>query len=598
MRRAHIMRPYKSNQMPSDAIWVDTETNPEIQLDGSEKHYLDFGYAVYRRRLSQHKWSKGDWLRFTNIDEYWEWALSKLHGHCKLYMFAHNWSFDAPVLDVFNELPDRNFKLAGAVIQSPPVILRWKRDGQSLVLVDTLNIWRMPLKKLGESIGLPKLTMPERGAPREEWDKYGKRDTEIIMHACIDWWSFLRDNDLGGFALTIASQAIRTFRHRFMSHDILIDDNATALELARHSLHGGRTECFQIGKIKGDVYLLDYNSQYPAIMRNHYMPTRLLGTYRNVSIKDTKLWIKKYCLTIKCIVKTDKNVYPIVKNKRLVFPVGEFIAYLSTPEIEYGLKHKLITKVIECNVYERALLFKDYVDWMYNYRLECIASDNEVRASMTKLLLTNLYGKFAQKGIIYKKVEDTDDRSIDVWLEYDADKEECYHYRRYAKIIELQDKETESRDSHPAIAAHITAHGRMQIWGLMQGCGQGRYWYCDTDSLWVDKVAYEALAPQIDKSKLGFLKLENVSNDVTIWGAKDYCVGDKVVIKGIRSTAKKLHEDKYEQARFTTLIGLLRLGDLSAPVVTQITKHLKRIYNKGTVAKDGSITPFVVALDD
>ncbi len=597
MRRSHILRPYKSNEMPSDAIWVDTETNPDIQEDGTEKHYLDFGYAVYRRRGAKNKWSAGDWLRFTTIDEYWEWALSKLHGHCKLYMFAHNWAFDAPVLDVFNQLPERKYELIGSVIQSPPVILRWRGKQQTLVLVDTLNIWRMPLKKLGESIGLPKLKMPKRGASRGAWDKYGKRDTEIIMTACIDWWDFLRDNDLGGFAVTIASQAIRTFRHRFMKHPILIDDNVTALELARHSLHGGRTEAFQLGKIKGDVYLLDYNSQYPAIMREHYMPIRLLGIYRNVSIKDTKLWVKKYCLTIKCIVKTSEAVYPIVMNKRLVFPTGEYIAYLSTPEIEYGLKHKLIKKVLECNVYERAKLFRDYVDWMYTYKLKCTAEGNEVRTAMTKLLLTNLYGKFAQKGIIYKKIEDTEDTDIKVWTEYDVEESTTHHFRQYAKIIEEQDRETESRDSHPAIAAHITAHGRMQIWGLMRGCGRGRYYYCDTDSIWVDRAAYEALTPLLDQSKLGFLKLENTSSKVTIWGPKDYIVDDKIVIKGIRKNATKIRGDIYEQARFTTLIGLLRYGDMSAPIVSQITKHLKRDYKKGVVNKDGSITPFVVGLD-
>jgi len=598
VRRAHMLKGYSSNQIPSDVIWVDTETNPDIQLDGSEKHYLDFGWACYCRRESKDKWSKPNWLRFETIDEFWVWALSKLHGHCKLYIFAHNWAFDAPVLNVFGELPERDWQLVGSVIQSPPVILRWRRNEQSLVLVDTLNIWRMPLKKLGKSIGLPKLTMPKRSASKQAWDIYGKRDTEIIMQACLGWWSFLRDNDLGGFALTIASQAMRTFRHRFMRHEILIDDNVTALDLARESLHGGRTECFQIGKIKGDVYQLDYNSQYPAIMRSQYMPTRLLGIYRKVSIADTKLWAKKYCLTIKCIVRTKQNVFPVVKNKRLVFPTGEYVAYLSTPEIEYGLKHKLIKKVIECNVYERAIIFKDYVEYFYNYRRECIDSGNDVRAAMTKLLLTNLYGKFAQKGIIYKKVDDTEDQDIKVWTEYDVKESTTHHYRQYAKIIEEQDRETESRDSHPAIAAHITAHGRMQIWGLMQGCGQGRYYYCDTDSLWVDRVAYDALKNKVDDDKLGYLKLENICNKVIIWGAKDYVVGDKVVIKGIRKNATKIRGNVYEQARFTTLIGLLRYGDMGAPIVSQITKRLKRDYRKGVVNKDGSVSPFVVTLDD
>ena len=595
MRRPHVLRRNKNCEMPHEAIWVDTETSPEIQPDGSERHVLDFGYAAYSRTRNTDEWIEPQWLRFTTIEQFWEWALSRLHGKSKLNIFAHNWAFDAPVLDTFNVLPDEGYKLTGSVIQSPPVILKWRKKPHTISMIDTLNIWRMPLKKLGQSIGLPKLEMPPRGAPIEDWNAYGKRDTEIIMEACFRWWQFLKDNDLGGFAATLAAQSIRTYRHKFMSHQILIDDNEKALTLARESLHGGRTECFYIGKVKHKVYKLDINSEYPSVMQKEMMPRKLVGHYKNIAIDDIKSWLKFYCITAKCVIETSEAVFPVVQDKKLIFPVGTFEAVLSTPEIRYALKHKLIKKVTECNIYEKAVLFKKYINYFYQYRRECIEAGNEVDAANAKMLLTNLYGKFAQKGTIYKKEYDTAETDIKVWTELDAETGEIYNYRQYAKIVEVLERETESRDSHPAIAAHITAHARMLLWGLMQRCGQGNYVYCDTDSLWTNKAGYERLEAHCHDTELGKLKLEGVHDDVTIYGAKDYIVDGSARIKGIRATAEKIDEHTFKQVKFTTLIGLLRKGDLSAPLVSQVTKHLQRQYTKGIVDNKGDVKPIRLA---
>lgn len=584
--------------MPQEAIWVDTETKPLIQPDGSQRHELFFGWAAYSRTVRKDEWIEPQWLKFETIEEFWEWLISRLHGKSRLYVFAHNWAFDAPVLDTFNVLPDEGYTLTGSVIQSPPVILKWRKKPHTIQMVDTLNIWRMPLAKLGQSIGLEKLIIPDYEAPQTEWDSYGKRDVEIIMRACFKWWAFLKDNDLGGFAATLAAQSIRTFRHKFMHHEILIDDNVPALALARDSLHGGRTECFYIGQVKEKVYKLDINSQYPAVMQKQLMPRKLLGHYRNIKIDELQSWLQYYCVTARCYIKTSEPVFSIVQDKRLIFPVGEFSVTLSTPEVVYALKHNLITRIFECNIYERDILFADYVDYFYNYRQKLKRQGNDADAHNAKILMNSLFGKFAQKGLIYKKVEDTHDTDIKVWTEIDAETGNIYHFRQYAKIIEELESETESRDSHPAIAAHITAHARMQLWGLMQVAGQGNYFYCDTDSLWCNKKGYDNLVDYLHDTELGKLKCEGVHSNVLIMGAKDYAIDGNATTKGIRKTAVKLSDGVFEQDKFTTLVGLLRKGDLSAPIVSRVTKHLRRIYTKGLVQKNGLVLPFRLPLRD
>lgn len=596
-RQSHYLRGNKTSESVSDAIWVDTETNA-IKVGKDEyRHELMQGMAVYRRTARKEEWTKPLWARFTTIDEFWDWVEDRLHGKTRLYLFAHNWAFDAPVLDVFNELPNRGWKLISAVINSPPIILRWRKPPYTIQIVDTLNIWRMPLKKVGESVGLPKLEMPKEGAPQEEWDTYNERDVEIIMEACLKWWRFLKSNDLGGFACTVAAQALRTYRHKFMRHKIVIDDNEGACALAREALHGGRCECFFIGKVPTVVHKLDINSQYPAIMANEYLPARIIGHYQDVTFSELTDWVENYCVTARVRIKTDQPVYAVVHNKRLVFPVGEFITVLSTPEIAYALSQGHITAIMDGAVYEREILFKEYVEYFYAYRQDCIAAGNQADADNAKHLLTNLYGKFAQKGMYFTKVGTTTDRNIRIWLDTNEVTDEEWHMRQYAGIIEQQEQEPESRDSHPAIAAHITAHGRIQIWKLMQGAGHGDYCYCDTDSLWCNEEGAANLTHLYHPTSLGRLKVEGIHSNVIIHGPKDYYIDGVTKIKGIRKTASCLEPGLYEQEKFTTLIGLLRRGDLTAPIVQRITKRLRREYTKGIVSKTGAVSPLTLSLE-
>lgn len=580
--------------MPHDAVWVDTETIGLDNGDAEERHVLNFGFAAYSRTRGPDDWIQPEWLRFTKIGQFWDWVLSRLHGRTRLYVFAHNWAFDAPVLDTFNYLPQEGWQLKSAVIQSPPVILNWRKAPYTILMVDTLNIWRMSLAKLGESIGFEKLKMPDHDASREEWDRYCKQDVAVIMKACFEWWAFLKDNDLGGFANTLAAQGMRTFRHKFMHHDILIDDNERALTLARDAAHGGRTECFYLGEVPEKVYKLDLNSQYPAIMHNEYMPRKLIGHYKQITIDELASWLQWYCAVARCVIETDDTAYGLVHDNKLIFPKGRFETALTTPELLYAIENNHIVTISECAIYEREILFKAYMDYFYNLRRKAIDDGNLVWALQCKLMMNTLSGKWGQKGLFYEKIEDIDDTTIDVWTEIDGETGDVMHFRQYAGIIEQLVGETESRDSHPAIYAHITAHGRMQIHGLGRMAGTRNFYYCDTDSLWCNEQGYDNVRCCLHDTELGRLKLEDTVDHCVLFGPKDYSLNGRSRIKGIRSTATPLGPGLYRQAKFSTLKGLLRRGDLSAPIVKEITKELHRRYTKGIVTESGWIEPFTI----
>lgn len=593
-RRALFLPESKSQEMPSNCIWFDTETKHRLDDAGRQHHYLWFGYAAFQRRIPSGKWSEPEWFRFETIAEFWEWVNSKSRPRTRLYLFAHNGGFDLPVMHAFTELPKMGFKLKNAVADAPPLILTWRNDSRTIRFIDTLNIWRTSLEEIGKSIGHNKLTMPAPEAPQSEWDAYGQQDTDIIRRALLAWFDFLTDNDLGGFSATIASQSFNAYRHRFMPCPIFIDNNEKALEVSRASYVGGRTECFKLGTHRGQFYYLDVNSMYPSVMKDNLFPRQLVSVYRDPSDKEIEKWSKEFLLIAECIINTDEPIYPMIFGSKLIFPVGRFHVFLAHPEYMQAVKRGHVEQTIRVACYEPAELFSDFVTEIYTLRQKARKQGNEINAWLYKILLNSLYGKFGQRGRRYETIGECDPNELGVWLEVDADSGNVVNLRKFGGIIQEWVEEDEARYSFPAIAATVTAYARQILWQAIERCGRDNVYYMDTDSIVVNAAGYEAMKPLIDPKQLGAWKLEDTFSEITLYGPKDYIFGDKARTKGVRSNALWLKPNKIEQDRFVGLKGLLREQDLEGPIVHRIEKTLNRDYTKANIKADGSTLPLFV----
>lgn len=555
-------------------------------------HHLSFGWCCLQRTRGAGDWCEPRWERFETCGRFWEVVEDFVRPRTRLYMFAHNWSFDGPVLGMFDELPRRGWKLGLAVIDSPPVILVWRKEDKTIKVLDTLNWWRMSLSKVGESLKLPKLAMPAASATREQWDTYCKRDVEVIHTVVHAWWDFLVKYDLGSFAPTLASQAFRAYRHRFMRDPILIDDNGAAQDLARRALHGGRTEAFRLGRITGPVHCLDVNSMYPAVMRANPFPTVLRLHVRRATLKEIETWCRDSCVISDCLVETKRPRFAHLHNKKLVFPVGRFREALTTPDLLDALTHDELIEVGAASVYDRAPIFESFVDVLYALRCEARARGDEVSTWLLKILMNSLYGKFAQRGETWETVGPSEDREVKVWREVDLKTATVRTYRKLAGVLQEKRREGESRDSHPAIAAHVTAYARAALWALISAAGAGEVYYVDTDSLYCSQRAFGQLSDRVEPDALGQLKHEATHDWLMVCGPKDYALPGKTIVKGVRSAARWLAPNEVEQEQWSTLAGLLRTGDLSAPTTTTTRKHLSRVYTKGRTSATGKVSPF------
>ncbi|KKM84266.1 hypothetical protein LCGC14_1300820, partial [marine sediment metagenome] len=215
---------------------------------------------------------------------------------------------------------------------------------------------------------------------------------------------------------------------------------------------------------------------------------------------------------------------------------------------------------------------------------------------LVKYLMNSLYGKFGQRAEVWEKIGVCPDEPDRVETLFVSGHNRTRQIRYLlGEIFELIDYE-ETFNSFPAIAAHVAAFGRMYLYNLMIIAGVGNYFYCDTDSLIVNKTGLKNLHDLIDDTKLGSLKVVEHITSLTIHGLKDYSTDTKTVIKGIRKNAVKISDGVFEQERWPSLSGLLRDRTTNDYTVKTQRKILKRKYTKGNVTPAGLVEPF--ELDD
>jgi len=511
-----------------------------------------------------------------------------------LWIIARNIVFDFTVCKGWHYLKGEGYKLKFFHNNGVSVIVTVRKGPRSIVFLDSMNWFPETLAKTGERIGIPKIEIDFKTCTMSELSIYCKNDVLIEYENIRLFIRFLQGNNISRMCYTRASTAMAAYLLRHYHTTIYIHNNAEAINLERASYKGGRCECFYIGELNHETYyVLDVNSLYPFCMANNLYPTKYKKLYHKMGVSRCRDRLQDSSMVAKVQINTDEPVYAI-KTGRTIFPIGTFDAVLCTPELKYAMAHGHIKRVYDCVVYEQADIFSSYVTTMYALRQDFISADVYAYEQMVKYLMNSLYGKWGQKAENWEKIGDTPN---------EPDREELIFYTNPRKVMRLRyllgavyelKSHSEAYNSFPAISSHVTAYGRMFLWYLMKLAGHGNYFYCDTDSLIVNKQGLRSLAGAIDETGLGKLKLEETLTRLNIWGLKDYETNSKTVIKGIRKNALLVSKNTYTQESWPTFRGLLKSKDINQYTVKHVTKHLTREYTKGTVETNGRVNPFVL----
>lgn len=614
----HYMKGNKTTRTPGLFLFVDTETRKTSlsETAGGELHTLRLGHAVkleYRRG----KFSNRAACEFRTPLEFWEWLTQWLNPHRPVWVWAHNMGFDLGVLRFPTFAEQFRWKLKNPVIEGPPTIVPVITELGRFVLLDTLNFWRCPLAKLGESLGFRKMLFPGWDGDESLWKLYCERDVEIIEKAVCGLVELIHANDLGVMQKTGPAQALSTYRHRFMSSTICCHDNKDVTALEREAYRGGRCECFQLGKITGNrpaledyergpapettayrfgpLYHLDASALFPSVMRGRRYPAKLIRRVENPTVGELRSLPIDLGIVARVYVCSEQNTYPKKLPQGICYCKGRFWTVLAGPELEAALRADEIGHCSEAAYYITADLFTDYVDYLWSLRQKYIAEGNPAYADMVKLLMNSLYGKFAQAS---KRWVDTPTISWEAdygeWVSINADTNAITHHRNLCGTLQSREDDWRCPHTFAAVSAYVTSYARLRMDNLRSIAQEGNCLYQAIDSLHVTEQGYGRLllAGEIAPNQIGKLRVVEQADSAEYHGINDYRFGNSLIIAGIPRHSLPLSEVDYRTTSFDTIKDIFYRNKGQGVITRKVVKHLERDYRQGVVMPDGRVEPF------
>lgn len=591
-RRCHWLRRNHGSKRPEMLLFVDTEADEQERPGRIALQTFKCGWACLARYEAHKGLSVVGWYQIKDVVDFWHVVSKVAVEHKCTYIVSHNIDYDARILRAFSVLPGIGWTPDYAILGESCRFFTFKSGKNTIALLDNLNYWRTSLAEIGQEFGIEKMAIDFKTAPRTELSRYCKRDVEILVKLWDYWLKFLDEHHLGDFAITVAGQAMRAFRHRFMGHKIGIHNRVDAIRLERASYKGGRCEVFRIGKFnEGPYYKLDINGLYAYVMREYPVPRALVKVLVDVSPEYLSKLLEKYLVVADCIVETDEPIYAVHSRGYNIFPVGTFRVTLTTPEVKVALAKGHLRAIGEVAIYEGEVLFKSFIDYFTPLRQQYKQAGDTARSSMCKLIRNSLYGKFGQRGYEQSVIGTAplDKVAVRHWLDLETTAE-CWDWT-FGGVVIRQEKKGEAADSFPGIASHIAASGRMVLQEYINVAGQKNVFYADTDSLIVNQAGYYNLMGDIDQVKLGYLKLEGKSADLSIFAKKSYVFGEKRVSKGIKKNAVQQEDGAWRQVHFTSLKWAFKQGNLDDVFIYEVDKHVQNTLTHGKIGKGGQVHP-------
>jgi hypothetical protein len=578
LKRLTTMNKGKKVDFSKDFFVLDIET---IGLEPTPETFL-FG-IIYGKFDGVNL----DWKLFSNPKKMANFLLNNESLKDKK-IFAHNAEFD--LTGIFGNIYKN---LDKAAIFNGKFIMA---KNNKRTFIDSLNILPVSLKKIGENLGLHKMENNDRFIKGEvknfqdvtqEEIEYCLRDNEILYNALYEFFKVT-----GAVTITLGSMAMRYFRTHFLHFTIKINE-----ELDNHffdSYYGGRVEAFRLGKVKCNKY--DINSLYPYAMKEAVFPNpQFLTELKNCTLKKALFRIEFYEGVSDVTVEHKENFFgclPYRDKNKLFFPVGKFRTTVNHNELRFAIKTGLV-KILEIHkcIYSTVSMespFKKFVDTNYNLRMKSEGFMNLVY----KLLLNNLYGKFAQRisneMIYFENIIEAND-----YINEKSIKDYEYKFiSKKRKDLFLQVNNTKENTKHTIalFASYITSFGRVHLLTYLLKHANKDICYCDTDSIFCNtELPYNS-------KLLGEFKKEN-ETVTEIRGLKNYTQEKDGTlynkIKGVSKNSVEIEKGTYEcEAYIKTKEAIRR--NLIAGTNVKKKKIITGTYDKRVCYKDGTTSPIVL----
>lgn len=428
---------------------------------------------------------------------------------------------------------------------------RWKYAARkrACLIIDTVNLaGGLSVERLGDAIGLPKLSTPQsllgHDVNRYRWrcdnhgtgeciECYALRDSEIVYRYLEHFTQDLESLGVS-FRKRIGAASVAIWKHLDSPGDISIHTKGID-DFIRESYHGGRVECFKQGVVN-NVSVYDVTSMYPSIMATCPMPDP--RTIVNIEEPHIKTDLIRFEGVSRCLVYHPQMYVPVLPVEwalRLYFPVGLLYGTFTHVELR-----KLLLLGGEIRRIDRMLLttetcmpFNMFVGVMWEKRQD-YKRRNDPREWVAKIILNSLYGRMGLRREQVRETITPTGRGHNIETHRGYAHEEIGG-RLCCKLTSYPSGH--SRDSNVLWASYITAYARLRLWEYLAQAGNLLI-YCDTDSI----ITTGSLPDE--GTELGQLSYKGTYERGTFIAPKVYMLedsvkGEVVRVKGVPASVAK-----------------------------------------------------------
>lgn len=470
----------------------------------------------------------------------WAWGACELHTDNFIYgnsidsfieyvikqenstFYFHNLKFDGEFILYYFLTHDytwtqeeklQNFDFATCIADTGQFYyIKFKRKGKVYTFWDSLKLMNFSIDTLAKNLKLPVLKLElDYEAIREPGHELTEKETEYLKHDVIILKLALegvRENGLksmtiGGSALKFYKKILgkKEFLKRFPPPEY---DNAI-----RQSYRGGYTYLKEgeAEKNQGEGIVLDVNSMYPWAMYECMLPYES-GVYFSGKYEDDPIFTV-YIQMFTCAFKLKAGHLPTFQLKgNLHFAENEYVTSslvkalypekeiyeeiticMTSVDLQLFLEHyDIIGEIIWQGGYKFKAtnqLFRPYIDHWMEYKIESEKKGDRVGRLVAKLMLNNLYGKFATNP---------ERASKEPYIENGRVRYKCLPFEKISPV-------------YIPVGSFITAYARDKIIRSAQQL-YDRFIYADTDSLHLKGTDFPE-GIEIDSYKLGAWKVES-----------------------------------------------------------------------------------------
>lgn len=586
----HYLCGTESTRLPRRHVFLDTEAR-DTRVAGRITQTWRCGVACYRNAPKKGKATETT-RAYTELSALWDDIDAWVRPRSRVVLWAHNLSYDTRVASVFREMGRRGWRLTGWNIAPQGTWLVWRADGRTLTMVDSASVYPTTVAQLAKYFQLDHIPLPSNVDSMDRWLARCARDVQILRDSIVAYLNWLDREDLGPWQLTGTGQSFAAFRHRFLTHKMLVhwDDDVRRME--RRAMWAGRCEAYWHGTAHHtQAHEWDLSAAYPRIALHDNVPTQLLTPHA----RESELWAaleredRDVLATVE--ITTKDPLVPAEHDGRILWPVGQFGTTLWGPEIRLARDHGAEITIIDGHVYHAEPALQAWAQWV----LSIVDSGDPEVTAWQRLLAQHwsraLIGRLAMQHTEWEELADMPTYGIQWWNQVDTDTGETSELVHIGQSLWQSTGMTDWASSIPAITGWITSRCREIMTRLWLATPDRSVLYMDTDSL-IMRADSHAHAPVELAASMGHhLRLKRAWDRITINGPRQIITGDRVRVSGVPVRATRMADGSLRGEVWESLRGALRAGRSSQVRITPRTWRLRAVDARRTVGADGWTEP-------